>query len=95
MSGYSPDGAIVQVHGVGPFHIHWKDGLRTLDAPDWDKTFRFTKGVDVIAGDRRGRILQGYASGAIAQYEFEDAASAMPSMSPLNTGAWNGATLYQ
>jgi hypothetical protein len=73
MSGYSPDGAIVQVHGVGPFHIHWKGGLRTLDAPDWQKTFRFTKGVEVIAGDRRGRILQGYASGAIAQYEVKDA----------------------
>jgi quercetin dioxygenase-like cupin family protein len=74
MSGYSPDGAIVQVHGVGPFHIHWKGGLRTLDAPDWEKTFRFTKGAEVIAGERRGRILQGYASGAIAQYEIKDAA---------------------
>jgi hypothetical protein len=28
----------------------------------------------VIAGERRGRILQGYASGAIAQYEIQDAA---------------------
>jgi hypothetical protein len=28
----------------------------------------------VIAGDRRGRILQGYASGAIAQYEIRDGA---------------------
>lgn len=74
MFGYSPDGAIVQVHGVGPFHIHWKGGLRTLDAPDRAKTFRFTKGVEVIAGSRRGRILQGYASGAIAQYEIQDAA---------------------
>lgn len=74
MFGYSPDGAIVQVHGVGPFHIHWKGGLRTLDAPDRATTFRFTKGAQVIAGDRRGRILQGYASGAIAQYEIQDAA---------------------
>lgn len=74
MSGYSPDGAIVQVHGVGPFHIHWKGGLRTLEAPDWAKTFRFAKGVEVVAGDRRGRILQGYASGDIAQYEIQDAA---------------------
>ncbi len=74
MSGYSPDGALVQVLGVGPFQIHWKNGLRTLDAPDASKTFRFTKGVDVIAGERRGRILQGYASGAIAQYEIQDAA---------------------
>ncbi len=74
MSGYSPDGAIVQVHGVGPFQIHWKGGLRTLDEPDPSKTFRFAKGADVIAGERRGRILQGYASGDIAQYEIQDAA---------------------
>jgi hypothetical protein len=74
MFGYSPDGAIVQVHGIGPFQIHWKGGLQTLDAPDAAKTFRFTKGVEVVAGSRRGRILQGYASGAIAQYEIQDAA---------------------
>ena len=74
MTGYSPDGAIVQVHGVGPFHIQWKGGLRTLDAADWATTFRFAKGVEVIAGSRRGRIVQGYASGAIAQYEISDAA---------------------
>src|SRR5918992_1288496 len=27
MFGYIPDGAIVQVHGVGPFHIHWRAGI--------------------------------------------------------------------
>lgn len=36
------------------------------------KTFRFTKGVRVVAAGRRsGRIVQGYASGAIVQYEIE------------------------
>ena len=26
MFAYSPDGAIVQIHGVGPFRIHWRAG---------------------------------------------------------------------
>jgi hypothetical protein len=71
MFGYSPDGAIVQVHGVGPFQIHWRGGLQTLDGPDAARTFRFTKGVAVAAGSRSGRIVQGYASGTIVQYEIE------------------------
>jgi quercetin dioxygenase-like cupin family protein len=72
MFGYSPDGAIVQVHGIGPFRIHWKGGLRTLDDADATAAFRFTKGQWVGAGPRRGRIVQGYASGAIVQYEIVD-----------------------
>ncbi len=27
MWGYTPEAAIVQVHGVGPFHIHWRAGV--------------------------------------------------------------------
>jgi quercetin dioxygenase-like cupin family protein len=73
MFAASPDGAIVQVHGIGPFHIHWKAGLRTLDDPDAAKTFRFAKGLNVAAANRSGRIEQGYASGAIVQYEIVDA----------------------
>jgi hypothetical protein len=69
MFGYSPDGAVVQVHGVGPFRIHWKGGLRTLDDSDARRSFRFAKGQHVTAASRRGRIVQGYASGAIVQYE--------------------------
>jgi len=40
MCGWTPESAIVQVHGVGPFHIHWRAGatwrdkLETLDDPD-------------------------------------------------------------
>ena len=26
MFGHIPDGAIVQVHGTGPFHIYWREG---------------------------------------------------------------------
>ena len=74
MFGYSPDGAIVQVHGIGPFRIHWKAGLRTLDDPQPADAFRFKKGQQVTAPNGSGRIVQGYASGAIVQYEIADAA---------------------
>ena len=74
MFAYSPDGAIVQVHGVGPFRIHWKAGLRTLDDPQPTEAFRFRKGQQVTAPNGSGSIVQGYASGAIVQYEIADAA---------------------
>jgi len=70
MFGYSPDGAIVQVHGIGPFHIHWKDGAHTLSDPGGGKFFRFRIGEDVRSARGAGRILEGYASGAIVQYEI-------------------------
>jgi quercetin dioxygenase-like cupin family protein len=71
MFGGSPDGAIVQVHGVGPFHIHWRDGFKTLDDPDAAQVFRFRKGDRVTASRGAGTIRQGYASGAVIQYEIE------------------------
>jgi quercetin dioxygenase-like cupin family protein len=71
MFGASPDGAVVQVHGVGPFHIHWKDGLTTLDDPAGPATFRYRKGNRVQTPRGSGVILQGYASGALIQYEIE------------------------
>lgn len=71
MYGYSPNGAIVQVHGVGPFHIHWKGGLHTLDDPDASSVFRFARGAGVTFKGRDGKILEGYASGKIVQYEIE------------------------
>ena len=51
MFGASPDGAVVQVHGVGPFHIHWRDGSKSLDDPDAGAVFRFRKG-DAVHGSR-------------------------------------------
>jgi hypothetical protein len=70
MFGYSPDGAIVQVHGVGPFHIRWKGGLKTLDDADAAAVFALRKGQRVETSRGRGVIRQGYASGAIVQYEI-------------------------
>lgn len=69
MFGYSPDGAVVQVHGVGPFHIRWRDGLRTLD--DSAGAFRYRKGDRVRAPRGTGVVRQGYASGAVVQYEVQ------------------------
>jgi hypothetical protein len=77
MFGYTPDAAIVQVHGVGPFHIHWRAGkewrdrLKTLDDPDAASVFKFKKGDRVIAKLGRGRIRQGYDSGEIIGYEID------------------------
>jgi len=71
MFGYSPEAAIVQVHGIGPFQIHWHGGLKTLDDPDAKSTFHFSRGDRVVAARGRGRIVEGYASGAIVQYEIE------------------------
>jgi len=61
MFGYCPDGAIVQVHGTGPFRIHWRHGLKTLDSPDAASTFSFRRGDRVRATRGTGVIREGYA----------------------------------
>lgn len=71
MFGASPEGAIVQVHGIGPFHIHWRDGFKSMDHANADKVFRFRKGDVVTTPQGIGTIRQGYASGSIIQYEIE------------------------
>ena len=77
MFGYTPEAAIVQVHGVGPFHIHWRAGnewrntLRTLDDPGGSAAFKFKKGDRVITKRGAGRIRQGYHSGEIIGYEID------------------------
>jgi quercetin dioxygenase-like cupin family protein len=71
MFGASPDGAIVQVHGIGPFHIHWRDGYLDLDAPRASDVFRLRKGDAVTTSRGSGTIRQGYASGTHIQYEIE------------------------
>jgi quercetin dioxygenase-like cupin family protein len=70
MFGYCPDGAIVQVQGVGPFHIHWAHGSKTLDDPDASKTFTFRRGDSVTTPRGPGTIRNGYASGEVIQYEI-------------------------
>ena len=71
MFGYSPDGAIVQVHGVGPFRIRWRGGLHSLNDADAKSVFRFGRGMRVADSRRAGKIVEGYASGKIIQYEIE------------------------
>jgi len=74
MFGYAPEEAIVQVHGIGPFQIHWHGGLRTLDDPDAKTTFRFARGQRIASPRGGGRIVEGYGSGKIIQYEIEPSA---------------------
>ena len=77
MFGWTPEAAIVQVHGVGPFHIHWRAGstwrdrLKTLDDPDAASVFKFKKGDAVVARRGAGRIRQGYDSGEMIGYEID------------------------
>ena len=77
MFGYIPDGAIVQVHGTGPFHIYWREGAswhmghKTLDDHEAASHFKFKKGECVVAKRGKGRIRQAYFSGEILQYEIE------------------------
>ena len=73
MFAYAPEAAVVQVHGVGPFHITWRDGAKLLDEPGAASTFRFQKGAAVTSARGSGTIRQGYASGALVQYEIEGA----------------------
>jgi quercetin dioxygenase-like cupin family protein len=79
MFGYTPEAAIVQVHGVGPFHIDWRAGktwwkdLKTLDDSDASSVFKFKKGERVIAKRGVGRIRQGYDSGEFIGYDVQRA----------------------
>ena len=77
MFGYTPDAAIVQVHGIGPFHIHWRagtewrDSLMSLDDPKSASVFKFKKGERVTTKRGAGRIRQGYDSGEVIGYEID------------------------
>jgi len=77
MFGWTPDAAIVQVHGVGPFHIHWRAGstwrdtLKTLDDADAASFFKFKKGQAVVSPRGSGRIRKGYDSGEMVGYEID------------------------
>src|SRR5262249_20067406 len=69
MFGASPEEAIVQVHGIGPFSIHWHGGFHTIDDADAGAIFTLRKGTLADTPRGPGRIVQGYASGSIVQYE--------------------------
>ena len=70
MFGYCADGAVVQVQGIGPFHIHWVHGLKTLDDVDASRTFTFRRGDRVMTPRGGGAVRNGYASGEVIQYEI-------------------------
>lgn len=77
MFGHVPGGAIVQVHGTGPFHIHWRAGAawldrhKTLDDADAASIFRYRKGERVATRRGPGLVKQAYFSGEVLQYEIE------------------------
>ena len=59
----------VQVHGIGPFHLHWKYPLQTFESPDAAKAFRYRAGQKVRTRYGTGIIEKGWRSGPIIQYE--------------------------
>ena len=69
MFAYAPEMAVVQVHGVGPFRIHWRETAHVLDEPGGDRAFLYRKDQELMTTRGRGRIRQGYRSGSIIQYE--------------------------
>lgn len=73
MFGYAPEPAVVQVHGVGPFHITWRDGLAVQGEPGTDSVFHFRRGEAVVGPRGPGRVRQGYASGDLVQYVVDGA----------------------
>ncbi len=83
MFGYTPEAAIVQVHGIGPFHIDWRSSggwrteLKTLDSPDASSVFKFKRGDRVTTPRGAGRIRQGYDSGEVIGYEIHGESGAL------------------
>jgi quercetin dioxygenase-like cupin family protein len=73
MFAYSPEAAVVQVHGIGPFDTHWKHGMIALEDAGADTVFAFRMGELVRTPRGDGRIRWGGASGALVQYEIERA----------------------
>src|SRR5215207_4262134 len=47
MFGHTPEGAVVQVHAIGPFSIQWRDSTKMLGEPGAAAVFRFRKGDQV------------------------------------------------
>ena len=74
---YTHDLAIDQVHGIWPFHIHWRDGnqwrdsFKTLDSTEADKIFKFRKGERVVTKRGKGRIRQGFDTGEVKACEID------------------------
>ena len=67
--GEAAEPATVQVHGVGPFHLHWKYPLQTFESPDAAQAFRYRAGQRIQTKYGVGTIEKGWRSGPIIQYE--------------------------
>ena len=67
--GETPTPATVQVHGIGPFHLHWKYALQTFESPDAAHAFKFRAGQKIKTKYGVGTIEKGWRSGPIIQYE--------------------------
>ena len=67
--GESPEPATVQVHGIGPFHLHWKYPLQTFESADAAQAFRYRAGQKIRTKYGLGTIEKGWRTGPIIQYE--------------------------
>jgi hypothetical protein len=67
--GESPEPATVQVHGIGPFHLHWKYPLQTFESADAAHVFRYHAGQKIRTKYGVGTIEKGWRTGPIIQYE--------------------------
>lgn len=67
--GETQEPATVQVHGIGPFHLHWKYPLQTFESADAAQAFRYRAGQRIRTKYGIGTIEKGWRSGPIIQYE--------------------------
>jgi quercetin dioxygenase-like cupin family protein len=64
MFGFTPEAAIVQVHGIGPFHIHWRSGsqwrdrLKTLDDPDAHSVSSLRKVIGLLLNEEKAASVR-------------------------------------
>jgi hypothetical protein len=67
--GEAPEPGIVQVHGIGPFHLMWKYPVQGFDSPDAKQAFKYRAGQKIRTRYGVGTIEKGWRSGPIIQYE--------------------------
>jgi quercetin dioxygenase-like cupin family protein len=67
--GEAPEPGTVQVHGLGPFHLHWKYPLQTFESPDAAQAFRYRAGQKIRTRYGVGVIEKGWRTGPMIQYE--------------------------
>lgn len=67
--GEAPEPGTVQVHGLGPFHLHWKYPLQTFESPDAAQAFRYRSGQKIRTRYGVGTIEKGWRTGPMIQYE--------------------------